>query len=117
MFFRLSVGFVVCVLLPSLVLAATNVCSCECCDAAGRCLRARNTTFSIDSCGDCTKDECISKYVDCHNAVEIVSKCFNRNAFWNVAIIWIFLITVASLIILGILKERIPWLAARLKTN
>ena len=100
-------------LLPSSPLTAvhsSNVCICECCEGGGRCGSNNTMAYTIyDSCSNgCTLDFCVDSYAPCQaeqTRLDVIANCVNRDRWVNPAVIVVFLLTVTSLVALGIAKN------------
>jgi hypothetical protein len=88
-----------------ILIESSNICICECCSSS-RCLRHWNSTFPITECSSCTKDLCSTQYTECSSSSEVLAKCINRDSLWNKATIIIFLITLGTLILLGVARNH-----------
>ena len=100
-------------LLPSSPLTpvhSSNICICECCEGGARCGSNNTQAFTIyDSCsGGCTRDFCVESYPPCQaeqTRLDVIANCVNRDRWVNPAVIVVFLLTVGTLVALGIAKN------------
>ena len=101
------------ILLPSSPLTpvhSSNVCICECCEGGARCGSNNTQAFTIDdSCSSgCTRDFCVASYEPCQaeqTRLDVIANCVNRDRWVNPAVIVIFMLTVTTLVALGIAKN------------
>ena len=101
------------ILLPSSPLTSvhsSNICICECCEGGARCGSNNTQAYTIyDSCsGGCTRDFCVESYQPCRaeqTRLDVIANCVNRDRWVNPAVIVVFLLTVTSLVALGIAKN------------
>ena len=100
-------------LLPSSPLTpvhSSNICICECCEGGSRCGSNNTQAYTIyDSCSSgCTLDFCVLSYPPCRaeqSTLNVIANCVNRDRWVNPAVIVVFLLTVATLVALGIAKN------------
>lgn len=90
---------------------STNLCICECCEKS-ICVPTINTTIIINSCNLCTSTYCSNYFTSCTNSniIDVNSKCVNRDAWWNKISIVSFLTIIFTLLIIGLLKDYVPFI-------
>lgn len=89
---------------------SSNICICECCEGGARCGSNNTQAYTIyDSCSDgCTRDFCVDAYQPCRaeqTRLDVIANCVARDRWVNPAVIVVFLLTVTSLVALGIAKN------------
>lgn len=93
---------------------SSNICICQCCEGA-HCTRNNTRAFTIyDNCqSGCTRDFCYESFPQyCtkdDDRIDIVATCVNRDTPVNPAVIVFFLLTVGTLVILGVAKNYVSY--------
>ena len=92
---------------------ASNICICECCEGGARCGSNNTQAYTIaDSCSSgCTRDFCEQSFYPCRaeqTRLDVIANCVNRDRWVNPAVIVVFLLTVTTLVVLGIAKNFSP---------
>ena len=92
---------------------SSNICICECCEGGARCGSNNTMAYTIDdSCSSgCTRDFCEASFYPCRaeqTKLDVIANCVNRDRWVNPAVIVVFLLTVTTLVGLGIAKNFSP---------
>jgi len=92
---------------------ASNICVCQCCEGGGRCGSNTTQAFTVyDSCSSgCTRNFCIDNFHPCaieSYRIDVVANCINRDTWVNPAVIVVFLLSVVTLVVLGIARRFSP---------
>ena len=94
---------------PLVPVQSSNICICECCEGGARCGSNNTQAYTIyDTCSGCTRDFCVESYEPCRaeqTRLDVIANCVNRDRWVNPAVIVVFLLTVTSLVALGIAKN------------
>merc|ERR1711934_987605 len=90
---------------------AVNICNCQCC-YSGICLDRPNNalwngTFQVTGCSACTKSLCSEVFKAPYFGAceEVSANCVDYDTYWHLVVILLIIITVAVLLLLGILRD------------
>ena len=113
------IGLLVVLCLPGGAEASSRACMCRCCTSHDQCGDAasfRNTTYEVNTCGECTRTECIRRYDTCVAYVSASCAEISGETFTKVVIYFILTVQFVLLALALAVRLHVPRLAPLIKT-
>jgi hypothetical protein len=99
--------------------AASRTCVCRCCTSHDQCGEAasfRNTTYEVNTCGECSRTECISRFDTCVAYVSASCAEISGETFTKVVIYFILAIQFVLMVLAITVRLQVPRAAPFIKT-